>query len=120
MAKSDNKNTCLFCDIANGKIKADIVYSDDNFFIMNDAHPATDGHCLIIPKKHYVTILDMPPSLGTELVSLAKKQGIRLIKEGKAEGFNLIQNNFASAGQVVKHVHFHIIPRKKGDGFRVK
>ncbi|MDP1728589.1 MAG: HIT domain-containing protein, partial [archaeon] len=69
-------------------------------------------------KKHYETILDMPSSLGSELVDIAKKQGLRLIKEGKAEGFNLFQNNFKSAGQVVLHYHMHVIPRKINDNFK--
>jgi len=114
------KEECIFCKIIDGKIPCSKIYEDDNFWIMDDANPAADGHCLIIPKKHYSTILDMPPSLGTELVSLAKGQGLRLIKEKKAEGFNLIQNNFSSAGQVVMHVHFHIIPRKAKDGLKIK
>jgi len=114
------KEDCIFCKIIGGEIPCSKIYEDDNFWVMNDAQPLSDGHCLIIPKKHYATILDMPPSLGTELVSLAKKQGLRLIKEKKAEGFNLVQNNFSSAGQFVMHVHFHIIPRKKGDGLKIK
>ncbi len=105
---------CIFCKIASGEIKNDIIYSDDNFFVVNDIAPISEGHCLIISKKHYETILDMPSSLGTELVSLAKKQGLRLIKEQKAEGFKLVNNNFKAAGQVVPHFHLHVIPQKNG------
>jgi len=116
MAKKDD---CIFCRIASGEIKSRKLYEDDNFIVIPDANPVSEGHCLIIPRKHYPTILDLPPSLGTEFISLAKKQGLRLIKEGKASGFNLVQNNFSSAGQVVKHVHFHIIPRKDKDGLKI-
>jgi len=113
------KEDCVFCKIANGEIENEKIYEDDNFFIIDDAHPASEGHCLVITKKHYKTILDLPPSLGTELLSLIKEQGLRLIKEGKANGFNLVQNNFKPAGQLVEHVHFHIIPRKTNDGVKI-
>jgi len=113
------KEDCIFCKIASGKIKNDKIYEDDSFFVVNDIHPTSDGHCLVITKNHYETILDMPPSLGTELVSLIKKQGLRLIKEKKAEGFNVVQNNFKSAGQLVEHVHFHIIPRTTNDRVKI-
>ena len=113
------KEDCVFCKIARGEIKNEKLYEDDNFFIINDIHPVSEGHCLIITKNHYETILDIPPSLGTELVNLIKKQGLRLIKEKKAEGFNVIQNNMEPAGQFVEHVHFHIIPRKAGDGVKI-
>ncbi len=103
---------CVFCKIVNGEIPLEFLYDSDNFIVINDAHPQTEGHCLIISKKHYATLLDLPNTLGSELVLIAKKQGLRLIKEKKATGFNFDQNNFSSAGQVVSHLHFHIIPRK--------
>ena len=71
-------------------------------------------HKPIISKKHYETILDMPSSLGTEIIDIAKKQSLRLIKKGKAEGIKLVNNNFESAGQVIKHFHMHVIPRLMG------
>ncbi len=108
------KNDCVFCKIVGGEIKADIVGDEENFIVMNDINPVSPGHCLIIPKKHYETIFDLPSSLGTELLSAAKKHGLRLIKEGKAEGIKLVSNNYEPAGQVVKHFHLHIIPEKKG------
>ena len=109
------KNDCVFCKIIAGKIKANVIADEENFLVINDAYPKTEGHCLIIPKKHYTTLLDLPSTIGSEFIDIAKKQALRLIKEGKAEGFNVCQNNFEIAGQIVPHVHFHIIPRKKGD-----
>jgi histidine triad (HIT) family protein len=110
----NNDSDCVFCKIVKGERKADIVGNEENFIIMNDIHPASEGHCLVIPKKHYETVFDLPSSLGTELLSAAKKHGLRLIKEGKAEGIKLVSNNYEAAGQVVKHFHLHIIPEKKG------
>ena len=110
MAK--NKD-CVFCRIIAGEISAEKIYEDDNFVVINDAHPASPGHCLIIPKKHYATSLDLPSTLGTELLDIAKKQALRLIKEGKADGFKFVVNNLEAGGQLVPHFHFHVIPEKK-------
>jgi len=112
----NKKEDCVFCKIVSGEIPAEKVYEDDNFIVFNDIKPVSKGHCLIVTKKHYKTILDMPSSLGTELVDLIKNQGLRVMKEEKAEGFNLVENVFSAAGQIVMHVHFHVIPRKKDDG----
>ena len=107
---------CIFCKIVKGEITADKVYEDDNVIGILDANPKAEGHTLIIPKKHFKTLLDVPNSLGNELIEAAKKVALKLIEEGKGDGFNLLMNNFDSAGQVVHHAHMHIIPRKKGDG----
>lgn len=110
---TDEKD-CVFCKIIKGEIDADKVVDEENFIVINDANPVAEGHCLIIPKKHYETILDMPSSLGTELVDIAKKNGLRLVKEKLADGFKLVNNNYPAAGQVVPHFHLHIIPHKEG------
>lgn len=110
---------CIFCKIARKEIEVDkIIYENDNFLSIPDANPVVEGHSLIISKKHFETTLDMPNSLGSELLDCIKKTATILIKEQKAEGFNIMNNNFESAGQIVKHVHFHIVPRKKNDGFK--
>jgi len=107
---------CVFCKIANKEINADRIYENDNFFSIPDANPYVEGHSLIISKKHFATILDLPSSMGTELLDCIKKTSLKVMEKTKADGFNIINNNFEPAGQIVKHVHFHIIPRKKGDG----
>ena len=110
---------CIFCKISKEEIPCKKVNEDENFLAFLDVNPQVEGHTLIMPKKHFETILDMPSSAGAELLDCVKKTALKLIDETKAEGFNVLNNNFESAGQVVKHVHFHILPRKKGDGFRV-
>jgi histidine triad (HIT) family protein len=106
---------CVFCKIAEGKIPSSRIYENDSFFSVSDAHPIIEGHSLVIPKKHFETILDMPSSLEMELLDCIKKTAMILIKKYKSEGFHVANNNFEAAGQTVKHVHFHILPRKKGD-----
>jgi histidine triad (HIT) family protein len=105
---------CVFCKISSGEISSDKIYENDNFFSISDANQKINGHSIVISKKHFETILDLPSSLGTELIDCIKNTSLKLIKEYKMEGFNVVQNNFESAGQVVKHIHFHILPRKKG------
>lgn len=112
------KNDCIFCKIARGEIPAKRIYENDNFFSISDVKPAGEGHSLVISKKHFENSLDMPSSLGTELLDCIKKTSLELMKKHKAEGFNVLNNNFEPAGQVVKHIHFHILPRKKGDGLK--
>ena len=109
---------CIFCKIANNNSEKKI-YENDNFFSIFDMKPFVNGHSLVISKKHFKTILDMQSSLGSELLDCIKNTSLKLIKEKNADGFNVINNNFESAGQLVNHLHFHIIPRKKDDGLRI-
>ena len=81
-----------------------------------DISPAIKGHSLIISKKHFKTILDMPSTLGAELLDCIKKTSLKLMESEKAEGFNIANNSFDCAGQIVDHFHLHILPRKKNDG----
>lgn len=106
-------DNCIFCKIAKGEIKTDIIYENDNFFSIPDKNQKVEGHSLVISKKHFKTVLDLPSSLGLELLDCIKKTSIKLIEKHKAKGFNIVQNNFKFAGQVIDHVHFHILPRKK-------
>ena len=106
-------DNCIFCKIAN-KNSEGKIYENLNFFSIPNNKPVIDGHSLVISKKHFETTLDLPSSLGAELLDCLKKTILKLIEQEKAEGFNIVNNNFESAGQVVKHVHYHILPRKKG------
>ena len=105
---------CVFCKIAKGEIPSERIYENDNFFSVPDANPVVDGHTLVISKKHFKTFLDMPDSLGPELSDCIKKTALKLVEKYNAEGFNIVNNINEVAGQVVKHIHFHILPRKKG------
>jgi histidine triad (HIT) family protein len=107
---------CIFCKIVKGEIPAERIYEDDSFVAFPDANPQVEGHCLIVPKKHFVNIMDLPSSLGGELLDTIKKVAEMMMKEG-FEGFSLVMNNFV--GQAVMHAHVHLLPRKKGDGFKL-
>tara|TARA_Y100000031_G_scaffold111605_1_gene123061 strand:+ start:1782 stop:2105 length:324 start_codon:yes stop_codon:yes gene_type:complete len=105
--------------MASGKISAEKIYENDNFFSIPDANPVAEGHSLVISKKHFKTILEVQNSLGPELLDCIKNTALKLIKEKNIGGFNVLNNNFEVAQQAVPHVHFHIIPRKKDDGLRM-
>jgi histidine triad (HIT) family protein len=110
---------CVFCKIASGEIPSHKLYENDNFFSVLDKNQDIKGHFLVISNKHFNNLLDLPSSLGVELVDCIKNTALKLFEEYDAEGFNVIQNNFESAGQVVNHIHFHIIPRRKSDGVSI-
>jgi histidine triad (HIT) family protein len=112
-------NDCVFCKVVSGGISARHVYAGKNLIGFLDMNPKTEGHTLIIPKKHYRNMLDMPSLLGDELLTAIKKISLDLIDSGKAEGVNVVCNNESAADQAVFHTHVHIIPRKKGDGLKI-
>jgi histidine triad (HIT) family protein len=114
------KDDCIFCTIARGELKSEKVMHSDNFFVVRDVHPAAEGHSLIIPKRHFVTLLDIPDKLGVEFLTLTKKVAGSLMDAKKGDGFNIVMNNLAVAGQVVMHAHVHVIPRNEGDGLDIR
>jgi histidine triad (HIT) family protein len=110
---------CIFCKIVKGEIPSEKVYEDDNFIGFLDINPEVKGHTLVIPKKHFKTLLDMPSSLGNEMLEAIKKISLELIDKQKSGGVNVVFNINKIAGQEVDHVHAHILPREKGDGIRL-
>lgn len=109
-------SSCIFCKIIKGEIPCTKIYEDDKFLAFLDIAPVNFGHTLIIPKKHFKDILDIPDEVLSELIVVGKKLGKALIESLGAEGFNLTTNNGEAAGQIVFHTHFHIIPRRLDDG----
>jgi histidine triad (HIT) family protein len=116
MAKS--KDDCVFCKIVKGEIKSEIVKSSDSFIAIKDVNPVAKGHLLVIPKKHYATLLDIPNNLGEELLRFEKEVASWILENKYGDGFNIIMNNLPPAGQFVMHAHIHMIPRKEKDGIR--
>jgi len=113
-------NNCIFCKIVRGEIPTEKIYENDNFFSVPDAYPVFEGHTLVISKKHFDTILDLPSSLGTDLLDAIKKTTLKVIEQFNAEGVNVNNNFKEAAGQIVNHFHVHIIPRKKADNAIIK
>ncbi len=108
---------CVFCAIIQGKSRQEHILDRSNSFIaLRPKKPVVEGHTLVIPKQHLVTLLDIPDTLGKEFLQFTKHIASELLDTKKGDGFNVIMNNLAPAGQKVFHAHFHIIPRKEKDG----
>lgn len=109
---------CLFCKIAANDIPGQRVYEDEHTLAFLDINPTNTGHTLIIPKKHTNHLLDADDETLARCISTAAKVA-RAVKEAtNADGVNLLQNSLQAAGQVVFHLHFHVVPRFDSDGFR--
>ena len=107
---------CIFCKIVKGEIPSTKLFESESVLSFLDIMPAAKGHALVIPKKHYSTLLDVPhEELKEVMVAVQKVAAAVMSSVESAEGFNVIQSNNEVAGQVIPHVHFHIIPRGKED-----
>lgn len=109
------KNDCIFCAIAEGEIPSFKVYEDDEVLAYLDINPFTKGHTLVIPKQHRTGLLDAEDSLLASVLPKVKKVAAHLKSALPCDGFNILQNNGEAAGQTVRHIHFHIIPRYAGE-----
>lgn len=107
---------CLFCKIINKEIPAKIIYEDDNCVVFLDINPNTKGHSLVVPKKHTSDFTNLTDQEAGDFASLVHKIAPKIISALDADGYNLGLNNGQAAGQVISHVHWHIIPRYQDDG----
>ena len=109
---------CIFCRIVSGQIPCYRLFEDEQVLSFLDVGPLSQGHALIIPKQHYQTLDEMTPQLAGECMATVARIGPAVMAAlGNAGGpWNVLQNNGTAAGQVIGHVHFHIIPRGEGDG----
>lgn len=106
---------CIFCKILGGEIPSKKLYEDEDVLAFLDINPANPGHSLVITKKHYETLPEVPDRELEKLVLAVKKIASVLTETVACEGYNIHQANLKAAGQVVPHVHFHIIPRRTDD-----
>jgi len=107
---------CVFCEIAAGEIPAYKIYEDEQTLAFLDINPVNPGHVLVIPKKHAANLEEVETAELSALMSTVKKMGVRLKERLGYGGYNVLMNNDPVSGQAIPHVHFHIIPRKAGDG----
>ena len=105
------KNDCIFCAIAAGEIPSFKVYEDDLVVAYLDINPFTKGHTLVIPKAHSQDLLETPDETLAAIIARVKKVAAHLKAALPCDGINILLNNGEAAGQTVRHVHFHIVPR---------
>lgn len=101
-------NDCIFCRIAAGEIPADIVYEDAEHIAFRDINPQAPAHAVLIPKKHFATLFDMPDAKTQGGVMLAALEAARAMHIADG-GFRIVANYGPDGGQEVMHVHYHIL-----------
>ncbi len=108
---------CIFCKIIDGKIPGDIVYRDDEIVVFKDIHPLTPTHLLVIPAKHISGLTDLAPTdnalMGNMIAVANKVAKEQVISES---GYRLVINSGKDAGQIVFHLHMHILGGRQMSG----
>ena len=114
MADQNYSDTCIFCRLAKGLVRADIIFQDDAVIAFNDIHPQAPTHVLVIPRQHITTLWETDEThvtlLGRILLAcnqVAQQQGVM------DSGYRVVVNAGADAGQTVDHLHFHVLGGRK-------
>ena len=110
------QENCAFCKILLAKTDCHRVFEDEHALAFLDHRPLFPGHCLLIPKIHFQTLVDLPDSLLEPLFSTVRMLAGAIQQGMAAEGTFVAANNRVS--QSVPHFHVHIVPRRKGDGLK--
>lgn len=108
--------SCIFCRILAGEIPSSRVYEDAHAVAFLDINPLTPGHTLVVTRNHHARVWEVPDAELAGLAAAVRRVSRGIVSATHAEGLNLLANNGPVAGQVVPHVHFHVIPRRNGDG----
>jgi histidine triad (HIT) family protein len=112
--------SCLFCDIVAKRVPASVVFENDMVVVFSDVYPVNPGHQLVVPKAHAAGLGDLDPAAGCEMFRLAQQvaQAIRRT-DLRCEGINLFLADGEAALQEIFHIHLHVLPRYRGDAFRL-
>ncbi|MEK7543171.1 MAG: HIT family protein [Patescibacteria group bacterium] len=107
---------CIFCKIACGEIKPDVIHENDGALAFLDRNPITPGHTVIIPKAHAADISEAKhDSIGHTFVAV--QAAVKLLKKTlEPDGFTIGINHGRAAGQAINHLHIHVLPRWSNDG----
>jgi len=113
--------TCVFCDIVARRTPASIVFKDALCWAFMDIKPVNAGHVLVIPARHVPSLVELDEETGAYLFQVAQRVAKALRHSGlRCEGVNLFLADGPAAGQEVFHVHLHVLPRYRGDGFGLR
>ncbi|SFC83123.1 histidine triad (HIT) family protein [Nocardioides terrae] len=107
---------CLFCAIVAGDVPGSTVLADDDFVAFLDHRPVFKGHTLLVPRRHVVTLPDLPAELRDGFLAHGQRLATAVVEGLGAQGSFVAINNVVS--QSVAHLHLHVVPRTKGDGLR--
>jgi histidine triad (HIT) family protein len=107
---------CVFCDIIAGTTPASVVYADDDHVAFLDRRPLFEGHTLLVPRRHVVTLADLPAASVGPFFTVAQRLSVAIPRAMDAVGTFVAMNNVVS--QSVAHLHCHVVPRNFKDGLR--
>jgi len=107
---------CIFCKIAAGQIPATKVFEDGVVLAFLDIGPISDGHTLVISREHFGRMDECPDEVLAQLATRIGRIAKAVAAAVGSDGYNVLCNNGKAAGQLVDHLHFHIVPRNTGDG----
>ncbi|HYD03713.1 MAG TPA: HIT domain-containing protein [Alphaproteobacteria bacterium] len=110
------KKNCIFCKIASKEIPAKIIQEDNDIICILDINPASEGHVLVYPKKHYMIVPHLPDDLLSKLFSTVKLISNKLLTALQCAGTTVFIANGSAAGQKAPHVLIHVFPRRENDG----
>jgi histidine triad (HIT) family protein len=107
---------CLFCDIVAGTVEAHVVLEEEHVVGFLDHRPVFKGHVLLVPRRHIVTLPELPADLRDPFLAGGQRLAAAMVSGLGAQGSFVAMNNTVS--QSVAHLHLHVVPRTKGDGLR--
>lgn len=110
---------CIFCKIIVGGLPSYKVYEDEIVLAFLDINPVNPGHTLVVTKKHFANIEEADEQTLCQIIKIVKRIGLSLKINLAAPGYNVAVNNDPVAGQIVPHLHFHVIPRLPGDDLKL-
>lgn len=102
---------CVFCKIVRGELPSARVFEDQDALVFMDINPVVKGHALVIPKAHHDPLTHIPTDLLQKLIAVVQRVARAQVAGLQADGINVSQANGLTAGQIVPHLHFHVIPR---------
>lgn len=111
---------CVFCRIITGDLPAYIIHQDEWSISFLDINPFTWGHALVLPKEHFASLGELPDEMAAPLMKNISLVARAVTSAAGVDSFNVLLNDGGVAGQIVPHVHFHVIPRSPGDGLHFK
>ena len=107
---------CIFCKIINKECPARIIYEDAHTIVFMDIAKDVDGHMVVAPKKHVASLFDCDSETLHHLTDTLQTVSKHCVEQCGFEGVNVLHASGEAADQSIPHFHFHLIPRKKGDG----
>lgn len=111
---------CVFCQIIRKETPASVVYEDEQVTAFMSNHPVNIGHTLVVPKTHYTDIYQIPDDEAAYLFKIAKRMAEAVKKATGIRAIRIVENNGKDAGQVIFHLHVHVIPMMPENHFRIE